>query len=348
MRAAGLRGERPVGPRHRPAGGAHRRPAARLRHAAAAAGAGVPGGAAAGRAGDPAAAQRAGAGAGGGVAAAGGALSAGQAGDVVAAARCMGFTFGFGAPLGYAAGAGRLDAAWAVLYGAAILWDPRLRYDLRASGPRGRRAGRRALHGAAVRRADRRRSWPPATPGPCCCWRWRAGWPGCAGWFYPALLLPAALLARQVATLDIDDPALCLRLFKANREVGLAVGAGDPRSAGCERTPAAFIRAHTRWPRAPLVPEIALHLATEITPDLAGHRGVAAPRRTSSRRSGPSPGRAGRRWRGMCWTTRRRCRAAGAGFRRRVRHRRHRLRPGGRGAGRGGGDRPAGHRRHRG
>ena len=35
----------------------------------------------------------------------------------------MGFTFGFGAPLGYAAGAGRLDAAWAVLYGAAILWD---------------------------------------------------------------------------------------------------------------------------------------------------------------------------------------------------------------------------------
>ncbi len=35
----------------------------------------------------------------------------------------MGFTFGFGAPLGYAAGAGRVDAAWAALYGAAILWD---------------------------------------------------------------------------------------------------------------------------------------------------------------------------------------------------------------------------------
>ena len=35
----------------------------------------------------------------------------------------MGFTFGFGAPLGYAAGAGRLDAACAALYGAAILWD---------------------------------------------------------------------------------------------------------------------------------------------------------------------------------------------------------------------------------
>jgi 4-hydroxybenzoate polyprenyltransferase len=35
----------------------------------------------------------------------------------------MGFTFGFGAPLGYAAGTGRVDAGWVVLYGAAILWD---------------------------------------------------------------------------------------------------------------------------------------------------------------------------------------------------------------------------------
>src|SRR3954447_14775077 len=35
----------------------------------------------------------------------------------------MGFTFGFGAPLGYASGAGHIDAAWAALYSAAILWD---------------------------------------------------------------------------------------------------------------------------------------------------------------------------------------------------------------------------------
>ena len=42
-------------------------------------------------------------------------------------------------------------------------------------------------------------------------------------WFYPALLLPAGLLVRQVVQLDIHDPAVCLRLFRANREVGLAV-----------------------------------------------------------------------------------------------------------------------------
>jgi 4-hydroxybenzoate polyprenyltransferase len=52
-----------------------------------------------------------------------------------------------------------------------------------------------------------------------------AGWlAGLGVWFYPTLALPSVLLARQVMTLDIDDPAGCLRLFRANREVGLAVG----------------------------------------------------------------------------------------------------------------------------
>src|ERR1700761_1843299 len=35
----------------------------------------------------------------------------------------MGFTFGYGAPLGFIAAAGRIDAACIALYGAAILWD---------------------------------------------------------------------------------------------------------------------------------------------------------------------------------------------------------------------------------
>ena len=46
---------------------------------------------------------------------------------------------------------------------------------------------------------------------------------GLSGWFIPTLALPAALLARQVVTLDIHDPGHCLRLFQSNREVGLAV-----------------------------------------------------------------------------------------------------------------------------
>jgi len=52
-----------------------------------------------------------------------------------------------------------------------------------------------------------------------------AGWlAGLGVWFYPMLILPAVLLARQVIALDIHDPAGCLRLFRSNREAGLAIG----------------------------------------------------------------------------------------------------------------------------
>jgi 4-hydroxybenzoate polyprenyltransferase len=45
-----------------------------------------------------------------------------------------------------------------------------------------------------------------------------AGWLAAAG-----LALPAMLLARQVARFDMHDPALCLALFRANRDVGILV-----------------------------------------------------------------------------------------------------------------------------
>jgi 4-hydroxybenzoate polyprenyltransferase len=38
-----------------------------------------------------------------------------------------------------------------------------------------------------------------------------------------ALVLPAALLARQIVKLDIDNPEICLALFKSNGEAGLAI-----------------------------------------------------------------------------------------------------------------------------
>jgi len=135
----------------------------------------------------------------------------------------MGFTFGFGAPLGYAAATGRLDAAGVALYGAAILWD--LGFDtiyahqdreddaLVGVGSTARLFGARtrpflaAFYALAVAAL--------ALAG---------GLRGLGPWFYLALALPAALLARQVLSLDIDDPAGCLRLFRANREVGLTIG----------------------------------------------------------------------------------------------------------------------------
>jgi 4-hydroxybenzoate polyprenyltransferase len=136
----------------------------------------------------------------------------------------MGFTFGFGAPLGYAAGADRLDAAWAVLYGAAILWD--LGFDTIY-------AHQDREDDALVGVKSTARLWGDRTaPFLAVCYTGAvlllgfAGWLAALGaWFYPSLLLPAVLLGRQVVALDVNDPTLCLRLFKANREAGLAVAA---------------------------------------------------------------------------------------------------------------------------
>jgi len=133
----------------------------------------------------------------------------------------MGFTFGFGAPLGYAAGAGRLDWAWAALYGAAILWD--LGFDTIYAHQDREDDALIGVRSTARLFGDRTRpflAWCYAGAVLIC---GLAGYfAGLNAWFYPALIMPALLLWRQVRRLDIHDPALCLRLFRENREAGLA------------------------------------------------------------------------------------------------------------------------------
>ena len=46
---------------------------------------------------------------------------------------------------------------------------------------------------------------------------------GVGFFFYPVAALAGALLVWQIVTLDIDDPARCLRLFRSNRDFGLIV-----------------------------------------------------------------------------------------------------------------------------
>jgi 4-hydroxybenzoate polyprenyltransferase len=135
----------------------------------------------------------------------------------------LGVTFGWGAPMGYAAAAGRLDGAAGLLYLGAIFWI--LGYDtIYAHQDR----EDDALIGV---RSTARLFGRHSRPFLAACYAATilcvaaSGWlAGLSVWFFPALLLPAALLARQVVSLDIDNPALCLKLFKANREVGFAIG----------------------------------------------------------------------------------------------------------------------------
>ena len=134
----------------------------------------------------------------------------------------MGFTFGFGAPLGYAAAAGHLDPAWAALYAAAILWD--LGFDTIYAHQDREDDELIGVHSTARLFGNRTRPFLAACYAASLAALILAGWlAGLGVWFYPTLIVPAALLGRQVIALDIDDPAGCLQLFRANREVGLAV-----------------------------------------------------------------------------------------------------------------------------
>jgi 4-hydroxybenzoate polyprenyltransferase len=135
----------------------------------------------------------------------------------------LGFTFGWGAPMGYAAATGRLDGVAACLYAAAILWI--LGYDTIYAHQDREDDALVGVRSTARLFARQTRPFLASCYGGCVLLLMAAGWTAGLGWgFWAALPLPAALLARQVVRLDEDDPALCLRLFKANREVGLAVG----------------------------------------------------------------------------------------------------------------------------
>ncbi len=136
----------------------------------------------------------------------------------------MGFTFGFGAPLGYVAGAGRLNFAWAVLYGAAILWD--LGFDTIYAHQDREEDALVGVKSTARLFGERTAPFLAVCFGGMVLLLAIAGWlVGLNAWFYVVLALPSALLARQIWALDVHNPALCLRLFRANRDVGLAVGA---------------------------------------------------------------------------------------------------------------------------
>jgi 4-hydroxybenzoate polyprenyltransferase len=134
----------------------------------------------------------------------------------------LGLTFSWAAPMGYAAATGRLDGAALALYAAAFLWI--LGYDTIYAHQDREDDAMVGIRSSALTLGERTRPFLVACYGGTVALLALAGWLGGSGpWFWPALLVPAALLARQVVLLDIHDPALCLKLFQNNREVGLLI-----------------------------------------------------------------------------------------------------------------------------
>lgn len=136
----------------------------------------------------------------------------------------LGFTFGWGAPMGYAAAAGRLDWATASLYAASICWI--LGYDTIYAHQDREDDALVGVRSTARLFQHHSRAFLAVCYGLTVVLLALSGaLAGLAAAFFLALGLGAALLAAQIWKLDIDDPAACLVLFKLNREVGLVIAA---------------------------------------------------------------------------------------------------------------------------
>ena len=136
----------------------------------------------------------------------------------------LGFTFGWGAPMGFAAAAGHLNTTAGLLYAAAILWI--LGYDTIYAHQDREDDALVGVHSTARLFGARTKPFLAACYGGAMALLLAAGWrAGLSGWFDVAMAAPALGLGWQIVRLDIGDPGACLRLFHLNREVGLAVGA---------------------------------------------------------------------------------------------------------------------------
>ncbi|HLX14377.1 MAG TPA: 4-hydroxybenzoate octaprenyltransferase [Bradyrhizobium sp.] len=137
----------------------------------------------------------------------------------------LGLAFSWGAPMGFAVILGRIDAAALFLYAGSIAWV--IGYDTIYAH---QDAEDDALIGV---RSTARLFGANTKPALVVLYGAAVVLIGVAiflaGVRFPAWIglgVFAAHLAWQIARLRIDDPALCLRIFKSNRDAGLLLFAG--------------------------------------------------------------------------------------------------------------------------
>jgi len=134
----------------------------------------------------------------------------------------LGFTFGWGAPMGYAAAHGSL--AWPVLplYAGTILWI--LGYDTIYAHQDREDDAMAGIKSTALKFGARTRTFLMVCYGGAIALLAIAFiLAGLNELALMMLILPAMLLGWQIVRLDINNPARCLALFKLNRDVGLLI-----------------------------------------------------------------------------------------------------------------------------
>jgi 4-hydroxybenzoate polyprenyltransferase len=137
----------------------------------------------------------------------------------------LGIAFNWGALLGWAAVAGRLDPAALVLYAGGIFWT--LAYDTIYAHQDKEDDILIGVKSTALRLGAASPKWLAGFFAMALVLIDAAGWLSGAGVMFHTAMAAAALHAAwQLSRLDIDDPGRCLKLFRANRDFGLIIFTG--------------------------------------------------------------------------------------------------------------------------
>ena len=136
----------------------------------------------------------------------------------------LGLTFNWGALLGFAAQTGAIDAADAMLYAGLLFWT--LGYDTIYALQDKEDDALIGVKSTALLFGTRARDWVLGFYTVAFALILSAGFAEHAGWPFVFVMLAAGgHLLWQVHTLEIEDPARCLKLFRANRETGALIAA---------------------------------------------------------------------------------------------------------------------------
>nr|WP_144291573.1 4-hydroxybenzoate octaprenyltransferase [Rhodoligotrophos appendicifer] len=137
----------------------------------------------------------------------------------------LGLAFNWGALLGWAAAFGSLAWPPVLLYFAGIAWT--LGYDTIYAHQDKDDDALIGVKSTALKFGTATRSWLMAFYALFLLCLGVAAWWADGGLIFVVSWIAAALhIAWQILTLDIDDGARCLRLFRSNRDLGLIIFAG--------------------------------------------------------------------------------------------------------------------------
>lgn len=131
----------------------------------------------------------------------------------------LGLTFNWGALMGWAAVANGLSAAPVLLYLGAIFWT--IGYDTIYAHQDKEDDAMIGVKSSAIKLGERTSFWLGIYYGVALALFLAAGFMANAGGlFFVALAVVGFHMIWQMRTVDIDDPAICLRVFKSNRDLG--------------------------------------------------------------------------------------------------------------------------------